>query len=1141
MDLVSLGGKFLQSVRSGRALSITPFASDKPEVPARVAVAAAVARTIAALPPHERLNFPSTLGGSVSVYGGRPHGGEKPEELDDKFYEQDFDPVRHMLENLPVEDVDQKYFDSMVAQRLLQLDFNTEKLSRKVMEHHEEMVKGMQLVMELEKDLKVTNIICKNGRRHLSSAIHEVSQNLLVTSNVKKKKVLMDILPILVKIQHAMDIKLRLEGIVEEGDYAKALRMCSACMQLMDECSEIAAVMDMNLSIEDWLQRTLEKVDHVLLEVCQSFEADKYRMVIDAYAMIDDGGLGEKVQNCFVQIVVLETHAVLKNLLYEGEDPALSQKKCRLPYNDLCVRLPESKFRQCLHKTLEVLFDLMCSYFSMMTWQPPLKARGRLTGDIECGPFESGPLGSGKQKSSSSYHTKEEHMKSHESHKNEACSTSLMEIGNSDAEYSSVGTLKGAMWGLNDSEAGSCSVTSHPFTGSSTAIVIGDDKQDLFLGESQDIGKVIDEAVMEGSLSDLTANMRKETIVNVSKALDKGRKHVWELAARRVSALLSCDALCTTSPHHFLQSLDWVNRFVLAGEAFSGAEAISLRAKLVKLCEKYFGTFHRQNLEVLRMMLEKEAWQQLSPAAIKTVNLAGLLGDGAPVLVTSPVGLPRGTDSRVSHSETEHGVTGKEENQAGFAFWLERGNPFSDKKSQGFPMANNNIKQASKAMGQSYGNIEDKEQFPGAGAQGTMVNGAVEQLPGQSGEVEEDENEDLLADFIDEDSQLPSRVYKSFKNGQAHVVDEENLILTGSAVGILRYMDKYARLMQILQPIATEVFRGFGQLFELYFHCIFKLFGHRDALSGARGQVDNSNLLTARLRATLVRISQGLEDQRSKNAMAANNQPPYSTPSSQLNHSDIAQMSQNQGASSSFLSAVNMYGLKERYVAVESLSCVAQMLKRSRSHLQTVLTQDALASLDNFYSRTVDVVADLREHVYRTVARLLLNVSGYVDRIGNVRWELKEIGTEHNGYVDLLLGEFKHFANKLAHADLSKEIREILLEYGVDTLAEVLLEGFSRVKKCTNEGRALMSLDLQVLINGLRHLAPQRLAVNLHVVEAYIKAYYLPETEYLHWARGHPEYTKAQVISLINLVAYCHKWTRKSRAEVLEKIEAGEF
>ena len=41
-------------------------------------------------------------------------------------------------------------------------------------------------------------------------------------------------------------------------------------------------------------------------------------------------------------------------------------------------------------------------------------------------------------------------------------------------------------------------------------------------------------------------------------------------------------------------------------------------------------------------------------------------------------------------------------------------------------------------------------------------------------------------------------------------------------------------------------------------------------------------------------------------------------------------------------------------------------------------------------------------------------------------------------------------------------MHELLLEYGVDALAETIVEGFSRVRRCNNEGRALMSLDLQV-------------------------------------------------------------------------------
>jgi hypothetical protein len=80
---------------------------------------------------------------------------------------------------------------------------------------------------------------------------------------------------------------------------------------------------------------------------------------------------------------------------------------------------------------------------------------------------------------------------------------------------------------------------------------------------------------------------------------------VWELAARRVAALLSNDAISTTSSHQFLQSLDSVNKFILIGEAFCGAEAVSLRTKLAKQSELYFGTLHRQNLEV-RISLSAE-------------------------------------------------------------------------------------------------------------------------------------------------------------------------------------------------------------------------------------------------------------------------------------------------------------------------------------------------------------------------------------------------------------------------------------------------------------------------------------------------------------------------------------------------------
>jgi hypothetical protein len=67
------------------------------------------------------------------------------------------------------------------------------------------------------------------------------------------------------------------------------------------------------------------------------------------------------------------------------------------------------------------------------------------------------------------------------------------------------------------------------------------------------------------------------------------------------------------------------------------------------------------------------------------------------------------------------------------------------------------------------------------------------------------------------------------------------------------------------------------------------------------------------------------------------------------------------------------------------------------------------------------------------------------------------------------------------------QVQELLFEYATDGIAEALVEGFSRVKRCTNEGRALMSLDLQVLINGLQNLSPTKAKPNMQIVDNYIK------------------------------------------------------
>ncbi|KAK1587336.1 hypothetical protein Q3G72_011826 [Acer saccharum] len=60
MDLSKVGEKIIRSVRSARSHGLLPSTSDRPEVPARAAAAAAVARAPAGLPAHQRFSLPSS-------------------------------------------------------------------------------------------------------------------------------------------------------------------------------------------------------------------------------------------------------------------------------------------------------------------------------------------------------------------------------------------------------------------------------------------------------------------------------------------------------------------------------------------------------------------------------------------------------------------------------------------------------------------------------------------------------------------------------------------------------------------------------------------------------------------------------------------------------------------------------------------------------------------------------------------------------------------------------------------------------------------------------------------------------------------------------------------------------------------------
>ena len=111
--------------------------------------------------------------------------------------------------------------------------------------------------------------------------------------------------------------------------------------------------------------------------------------------------------------------------------------------------------------------------------------------------------------------------------------------------------------------------------------------------------------------------------------------------------------------------------------------------------------------------------------------------------------------------------------------------------------------------------------------------------------------------------------------------------------------------------------------------------------------------------------------------------------------------------------------------------------------------------------------------------------------------------------------------------------RELLREVVV-SICEQIVDGYALIKKISNEGRAMLTIDVQTLQAGLRRLLAPDQPLPMEFAFTYIKAFYLPADEILEWSRAHPEYTVRHITGLVSLTGV-NTQTKKKLISALEK------
>ncbi|XP_075900528.1 syndetin isoform X2 [Nelusetta ayraudi] len=617
--------------------------------------------------------------------------------------------------------------------------------------------------------------------------------------------------------------------------------------------------------------------------------------------------------------------------------------------------------------------------------------------------------------------------------------------------------------------------------------------------DRQESSAAADEAAVAAAQSD-------ESVVDrsyVKKKLEHGLTRIWQDVQLKVKAYILGTDMSSFKYDDFIVVLDVISRLMQVGEEFCGSKSEVLQESIKRQSVNYFKHYHRARLEELRMFLENETWE-LCPVKsnfhISQLHEFKFMGQCRSPSVSPSRQAAAGSSSCGPPLDL----------LSLFEQYVQDGNPFE--------------------MHAEHREEETEDVLASNGYESDELEKSVY----QDYDSDSDVPEELKQDYVDEQTgdvplkSVSRETIRSKSRSDYNLSKTNNApILTNTTLNVIRLVGKYMQMMSILKPIAFDVIHCVSQLFDYYLYAVYTFFGRNDMYESS-----GLGLISSRLRTTLNRIQENLIDTEAVGENLGVHGPAEDrkekVPSPHLSQMVVLTHSGT------------LFGLAQRVVATESLVFLAEQFESLQSHLDAMMPAAKKPFLQQFYSQTVSTASELRKPIYWMVAAKAIDYEQMLLLMAGVKWDIREIMSQHNVYVDVLLKEFEQFNQRLA--DVSRHVRiplavsNVLWEHCIRLANRTLVEGYANVKKCSNEGRALMQLDFQQFLMKLEKLTDLRPVPDKEFVETYIKAYYLTENDMEQFIKNHREYSMKQLANLVNVCLGSHI-NKKARQKLLAAID----
>lgn len=561
---------------------------------------------------------------------------------------------------------------------------------------------------------------------------------------------------------------------------------------------------------------------------------------------------------------------------------------------------------------------------------------------------------------------------------------------------------------------------------------------------------------------------------------------IWDDVQRKVSSLLLNAELAGYKFDQFVIVLNIVNRLIQVGEEFCSSKSEDLLESIRKQSANYFKNYHSARLEELRIWMENEMWEM---CPVKTSFMFTQLQE-----FKSLRSIMRNFKTRAvpvqsvpAYSTGSTDCCSSTHSQDGSSIF---GNLFIRFTHDGTPFD--------------------------SGLDETII---VE-------DILLDDN-DASGYFSDDSNDECDQIFKDeyLTNGQTEKVGNKDKkvlktpILTNTSLSILRQMGKYLQMSRLLKPIAYKIIMSMNELFDYYLYAVHDFFA-------SDLTIPSRTLYTEQLNMTLNKIADNmiLNQNSEKDAR----------------HVEDRILKPNISPAIDLKKPEQLHGLSERIVAVESLIYLANQFLTLQDFMEFLIPQNNKFMLGQFFEQSVNSAADLRKPVYMTVACQAFDLRQIMTMMGKINWEVRDVMSQHNSYVDMLLREVQIFTLRLetiaAKIPISEETYFSLWENVAHIITHTLVQGFSEAKKCTNGGRALMQLDFTQFMSKFEKISSLKPIPHRSYVENYVKAYYLPEYELEKWIKEHNEYSTKHMQGLISCVCQNNKM-RQRLMLIVEDLE----